>query len=107
MISYNNKIPINLQHPNKSIVLGEVLYNCCFYYDEAAKTKEYVCTVCGYVHQTDAELPGDYQCPVFGAGKDVFQLKEEATEPSESRLEKPHTEKELSATEMSIICSNL
>lgn len=25
--------------------------------------KEYVCSVCGYVHKTDGELPEDFKCP--------------------------------------------
>ena len=69
--------------------------------------KEYVCSVCGYVHKTDGELPDDFKCPLCGAGKDAFELKDDTAKQSESILEKPHTEKELSAMEMSIICSNL
>lgn len=69
--------------------------------------KEYVCSVCGYVHKTDDELPDDFKCPLCGAGKDAFKLKDDTAKQSESILEKPHTEKELSAMEMSIICSNL
>ena len=69
--------------------------------------KEYVCSVCGYVHKTDGELPDYFKCPLCGAGKDAFKLKDDTAKQSESILEKPHTEKELSAMEMSIICSNL
>ena len=69
--------------------------------------KEYVCSVCGYVHKTDGELLDDFKCPLCGAGKDAFKLKDDTAKQSESILEKPHTEKELSAMEMSIICSNL
>ncbi len=68
--------------------------------------KEYVCTVCGYVHKTEGELPENFVCPICGAGKDAFVLKEDASKPK-TNLEKPHTEKELSPMEMSIICSNL
>lgn len=67
--------------------------------------KEYICTVCGYVHKTDGELPQDFVCPLCGAGRDAFKLKEENN--AQTATEKPHTEKELSAMEMSIICSNL
>ncbi len=70
------------------------------------KMKEYICTVCGYVHKTDGELPDDFKCPLCGAGKAAFVLKEDTTK-IEATLEKPHTEKELSPMEMSIICSNL
>ena len=69
--------------------------------------KEYICSVCGYVHKTDGELPDDFKCPICGAGKDAFKLKEDAADRTESNLEKPHFEKELSPMEMSIICSNL
>ena len=69
--------------------------------------KEYVCSVCGYVHKTDGELPEDFKCPLCGAGKDVFKLKEDVPQKTEINLQKPHTEKELSPMEMSIICSNL
>lgn len=67
--------------------------------------KEYICTVCGYVHKTEGELPEDFVCPLCGAGRDAFKLKEE--NKTQTAIEKPHTEKELSAMEMSIICSNL
>ena len=69
--------------------------------------KEYICSVCGYVHKTDGELPDDFKCPICSAGKDAFKLKEDAADRTESNLEKPHFEKELSPMEMSIICSNL
>lgn len=67
--------------------------------------KEYICTVCGYVHQ--GELPEDFVCPLCGAGRDAFKLKEDQTKKSAAALEKPHFERELSPMEMSIICSNL
>lgn len=75
--------------------------------------KEYICTVCGYVHKTEGELPEDFKCPVCGAGRDAFRLKEET--PAKDALpvkprqtpEKPHTETELSPMELSIVCSNL
>ena len=69
--------------------------------------KEYICSVCGYVHKTDGELPDDVKCPVCGAGKDAFKLTEDAADRTESNLEKPRFEKKLSPMEMSIICSNL
>ena len=58
--------------------------------------KEYICSVCGYVHKTDGELPDDFKCPICGSGKDAFKLKEAAADSTESNLEKPHTEKGLS-----------
>ncbi len=70
--------------------------------------KEYVCTVCGYVHKTDGELPEDFKCPLCGAGKDAFILKEDTIIPPHAdSIKKPHVDKELSPMEISIICSNL
>ncbi len=67
--------------------------------------KQYICSVCGYVHT--GELPDDFRCPLCGAGREAFRLKEETSDKVEMTLEKPHVEKELSPMEMSIICSNL
>lgn len=78
--------------------------------------KEYICTVCGYVHK--GEMPDDFRCPVCGAGKEAFILSEtsprgkavlvrkKATKTPSSAAE-PATERALSAMELSIICSNL
>jgi glutamate synthase domain-containing protein 2/rubredoxin len=33
----------------------------------------YICTVCGFEHKQDGELPDDWACPVCGAGKDLFE----------------------------------
>lgn len=69
--------------------------------------KEYVCTICGYVHK--GELPDGFVCPVCGAGADAFKevVKERApkTEAPKKRVKAPETE--FSAIEMSVICSNL
>lgn len=46
--------------------------------------KEYVCSVCGYVHKTDGELPEDFKCPLCGAGKDAFKLKEDVSQKLKS-----------------------
>jgi len=41
--------------------------------------KKYICTVCGFVYDEEVEgvpfeeLPDDYECPVCGAGKDLFE----------------------------------
>ncbi|MGI6096090.1 MAG: rubredoxin-like domain-containing protein [Lachnospiraceae bacterium] len=69
--------------------------------------KQYVCTVCGYIHETDGDLPDDFKCPLCKAGKDAFKLKEDTASKPADTLETPHAEKELSPMEMSIICSNL
>lgn len=68
--------------------------------------KRYICTVCGYIYTTDGELPDDFKCPLCGAGRDAFVL-ESAAAREEKDLQKPHTERELSPMEMSVICSNL
>lgn len=73
--------------------------------------KQYVCSVCGYIHDEAVggpweALPADWACPICKAGKDAFRAKEEAPK-QEAALEKPQVEKELSAIELSILCSNL
>lgn len=84
--------------------------------------KKMICSVCTYTYDESKgipesgiapgtkweELPEDWKCPWCGAGKDAFREKNEtAVKTTEAPLEKPHVEKELSAMEMSIICSNL
>ena len=84
--------------------------------------KQMVCSVCSYVYDEAKgipqagiapgtkweDLPADWKCPWCGAGKDAFREKGAPSETvSEKVQEKPHTEKELSPMEMSIICSNL
>ena len=73
--------------------------------------KQYVCSICGYVYDETVdgpweELPEDWKCPLCGADKSAFREKTEPAQPA-GTLEKPHVEKELSAMEMSVICSNL
>lgn len=67
--------------------------------------KEYVCTVCGYIHKGD--MPDDFRCPVCGAGKDAFKevVKDNGSVPVGKHVEA--MDKELSAMEMSVVCSNL
>lgn len=42
---------------------------------------KYVCTVCGFIYDEDAEgvkwedLPEDYGCPLCGVGKDQFEAE--------------------------------
>ena len=70
--------------------------------------KEYVCTVCGYVHK--GELATDFKCPVCGAGAEAFREVAKAGAAKPTRVvKKParETESELSAIEMSIIFSYL
>ena len=73
--------------------------------------KQYVCSICGYIYDEAAggkweDLPADWKCPLCGADKSQFREKTEQAAPA-TALDKPHVEKELSAMEMSIICSNL
>lgn len=75
--------------------------------------KQYVCSICGYVYDEAAggpweALPDGWKCPLCGADKSAFREKSEPAKPEAvSTPDKPHVEKELSAMEMSIICSNL
>lgn len=73
--------------------------------------KQYVCSICGYVYDEAAggpweALPDGWKCPLCGADKSTFREKAEPIKV-ESTPDKPQVEKELSAMEMSIICSNL
>lgn len=75
--------------------------------------KQYVCSICGYVYDEAVNgpwgaLPDDWKCPLCGADKAAFREKAEPTGAgSVGAPEKPHVERELSAMEMSVICSNL
>ncbi len=85
--------------------------------------KQYVCSVCGYVYDEAAgipgsgipagtvfaDVPGDWVCPLCGASKAEF--KEQGAAPAAPKAvpmpvlsTEPH---EYSALEMSAICSNL
>lgn len=73
--------------------------------------KQYVCSICGYIYDEAAggkweDLPVDWKCPLCGADKSQFRDNTEQAKPADA-LDKPHVENELSAMEMSIICSNL
>ncbi len=41
--------------------------------------KKFECTVCGYIYDEEvegvpfADLPDDYECPICGAGKELFE----------------------------------
>jgi rubredoxin len=43
----------------------------------AAESKKfvYVCKICGYIYESDTEMPDDYVCPLCKHGKEVFELK--------------------------------
>ncbi|MDD4773275.1 MAG: rubredoxin [Eubacteriales bacterium] len=72
---------------------------------------KYVCTVCGYVYdEADGlwkDLPDDWVCPVCGAAKSEFEKQGEETAAKPTAVETPADVKELSAIEMSALCSNL
>lgn len=89
---------------------------------EAKKMKAYICTVCGYVYEEARgvpeagiapgtrweELPADWVCPVCRAAKDAFRERTDAPQTAPAApVEAPEWERELSAMEMSVICSNL
>ncbi|MBO4935030.1 MAG: rubredoxin [Clostridia bacterium] len=44
---------------------------------------KYVCVLCGYVYDEEAEgvkfadLPDDWTCPLCGAGKEEFELQQD------------------------------
>ncbi|MDF7826587.1 glutamate synthase-related protein [Pontiellaceae bacterium B12227] len=40
----------------------------------------YVCSVCGFEHGQDGELPDDWACPVCGAGKSLFEAKGDSSD---------------------------
>jgi len=85
---------------------------------------QYTCGICGFVYDEAkgipdagiapgtvwADLPADWKCPLCGAPKSVFKSSEAAApaakEPA-AVLELSGDEKELTALEMSILCSNL
>lgn len=84
--------------------------------------KQMICSVCSYVYDETKgipeseiapgtkweELPDDWKCPWCGAHKEAFREKSETPEASpKNPLKKPVLDSELSAMEMSILCSNL
>ena len=91
--------------------------------------RKFTCLICGYVYEESAGIPEkgiapgtkwedlheDFACPVCGAPKHMFRLQEELETPAQaSRADDAHAEtheienlKELSAGEISAICSSL
>lgn len=67
--------------------------------------KEYVCTICGYIHK--GELPSEFRCPVCGAGRDAFTEIKPKEQSESTDIARPDIRGELSAMEISVICSNL
>lgn len=75
--------------------------------------KKYVCSVCGFVYDEAKtgipweELPEAFTCPLCGAGKSAFRAQTDAPAPPKPAAVPPPAERELSAMELSVICSNL
>ncbi len=74
----------------------------------------YICGVCGYVYDEAVEktpfdqLPADWKCPVCGAGKDMFDKETEKKEKvAVAPVEETEDLREMSAGELSAICSSL
>jgi len=80
---------------------------------------KYVCPICGYVYDEEKEgvsfkdLPDDWKCPICGAEKNAFDVKEEkvVVVKSEQKKEEPietiEDYKKYSIGELASICSNL
>ena len=74
----------------------------------------YICQICGYIYDEAKEnvpfesLPDDWKCPLCGASKSDFR-PEEAAQPvrKEKTLAADADLKELSAGQLSALCSNL
>lgn len=87
--------------------------------------KQMVCSVCSYTYDESKgipeagiapgtrweDLPEGWRCPWCGASKDMFREKAEtpapAPEPPQMPAQEPGGEWQLSALELSVICSNL
>lgn len=76
---------------------------------------QYVCPICGYVYDEAKEktpfekLPEDWVCPLCGAAKSLFIIKQEAA-PVKRELPPIHMDEEFlhfTAGELAAICSNL
>jgi len=83
--------------------------------------KKYVCTVCGFVYDEAAglpdsgiepgtkweNLPGDWVCPLCGAGKDEFEAEQEEQALKAAADVQEKSSGGLSFAAMSALCSNL
>lgn len=77
--------------------------------------KQWVCGICGYVYDEEKEgvpfeqLPDGWVCPLCGADKTAFSPKQEKSVPTTRPAPVPHAGdmRELSAGELSAVCSNL
>ena len=77
--------------------------------------KQWVCGICGYIYEEEkegipfADLPQEWVCPLCGADKSVFSLRQTqaGTAPRRSVSPPAGEMRELSAGELSAVCSNL
>ena len=83
--------------------------------------KKYICSICSFTYDEAVgmpdegipagtkweDIPDDWKCPICGADKWAFEEKKEEAAPVKVQAEKPHIDMELSAMELSVICSNL
>ena len=76
---------------------------------------QYVCPICGYVYDEAKEktpfekLPEDWVCPLCGAAKSLFIIKQDAA-PVKRELPPIHMDEEFlhfTAGELAALCSNL
>lgn len=72
-----------------------------------------ICSVCGYVHDEEnaglfCNLREGWVCPLCKADKSAFKAEGAKSEIAvETQVQLPSADRELSALEMSIVCSNL
>lgn len=73
---------------------------------------QYQCSICGYIHDEAVagkweSLPPDWKCPLCGAGKEAF-VPRNAQPASPEPIPQPlDPERQVSALELSMLCSNL
>lgn len=102
-----------------------IYYNIDIHEKEVNNLNKYICSVCGYVYDEAKgipekgiapgtswdELPEDWVCPLCGATKAEFELqggnKVNEEKKPQPKMEVSSDMKELTALELSVICSNL
>lgn len=68
----NDEVPMTYAYYHQ-VKKGKSPKNAPTYIEEKKETgkKQYVCTICGYVHEGD--LPDDFVCPICGVSKEMFK----------------------------------